>query len=1148
MKLCRLSSRNGTTENKQEVEDPCLASGSIIGCENQSLSEAISLVGTPYRLHYQSDRSSGNTGASATAIAYADDLGGWTLNVQHRYNSATNTLFLGTGTFRSSASLGKVTASATFDFSIASEDGQLVFEFNPTGLHTKTLNALTGATLYTFNYDKAGWLSSVTDATGNVVTIERDANNSTPTAIVAPFGQRTTLSLDTNGYLAKLTNPAGATYQMSYTTEGLLNTFTDPNSNSSTMTYDALGRLTKDGNAAGGSQSLTKIDSADGYQVTLSTALGRSTTHGVTKLSTGEQQRTSRLPDGTQTSTINATNGTHTTTAPDGTITTVTDGPDPRFSMQAPITSKATVVTGGLTSTLTNARTTTLSNPANLLSLTALTDTVTLNGRTSTSVYDAATQTVTNSSAAGRKAIATIDSLGRVMQAQATGILASNFSYDTRGRLAAISQGAAPNDRNATFSYNPEGYLDTVTDPLGRSAGFGYDAAGRVTRQTLPDGREIAYAYDAKGNLISLTPPGKPGHLFHYTSIDQMAEYKPPQVANAGSTLYDYNLDKDLVKITRPDGQRLDFGYDSAGRLSTLTLPTGQISYAYNATTGKLTGITSPNDGALAYTYNGALLSQTAWTGTVAGTVERTYDNDFRVTSLSVNGENAIDFQYDADSLLTKAGNLTLTRNAQNGLLTGTALGSLTDSYSYDGFPEVTAYEAKYGTSSLLRFEYDYDKLGRIIQKRQIKGGVTHAFDYGYDTAGRLVEVKSDGTSTARYGYDSNGNRTQLNGALVAHYDDQDRLLDYQGATYQYTANGELKQKTVSGQTTQYDYDVLGNLRKATLPSVTVIGYVITVIDYVIDGQNRRIGKKRNGTLEQGFLYQGQLQPIAELDGNGNIKSRFVYATGVNVPDYMINDGVTYRIIKDHLGSPRLVVDIETNTVMQEMDYDAFGNVTLDTNPGFQPFGFAGGLYDRDTKLVRFGARDYEAETGRWMAKDPILFGGGDTNLFGYILDDPLNSRDVFGLSDGGVVITINDPGSRGGATYGGTLTVLYPDGGTLTVNASTWPNPTNPSPGVAPGTFSSTYSPTGHQGTTNGVRVNNGAAVPTNGNLPNPAQDGGTFATGINIHCGSSAYNRGSAGCITVEPMHCSTLWNTIPIGPVTVTINRNGSDGGWW
>jgi RHS repeat-associated protein len=74
--------------------------------------------------------------------------------------------------------------------------------------------------------------------------------------------------------------------------------------------------------------------------------------------------------------------------------------------------------------------------------------------------------------------------------------------------------------------------------------------------------------------------------------------------------------------------------------------------------------------------------------------------------------------------------------------------------------------------------------------------------------------------------------------------------------------------------------------------------------------------------------------------------------------------------------------------------------VTNDTNPGFQPFGFAGGLYDQQTGLVRFGARDYDAVTGRWTVKDPIRFDGGDSNLYAYVLGDPVNWVDVNGLRE----------------------------------------------------------------------------------------------------------------------------------------------------
>ncbi|MCI0552005.1 MAG: RHS repeat-associated core domain-containing protein, partial [Anaerolineae bacterium] len=78
--------------------------------------------------------------------------------------------------------------------------------------------------------------------------------------------------------------------------------------------------------------------------------------------------------------------------------------------------------------------------------------------------------------------------------------------------------------------------------------------------------------------------------------------------------------------------------------------------------------------------------------------------------------------------------------------------------------------------------------------------------------------------------------------------------------------------------------------------------------------------------------------------------------------------------------------------------YDEFGNVIFDSNPEFQPLGFAGGLYDTQTKLVRFGARDYAAETGRWTAKDPMDFAGGQGNLFVYVGNDPVNLIDPSGL------------------------------------------------------------------------------------------------------------------------------------------------------
>ena len=104
-----------------------------------------------------------------------------------------------------------------------------------------------------------------------------------------------------------------------------------------------------------------------------------------------------------------------------------------------------------------------------------------------------------------------------------------------------------------------------------------------------------------------------------------------------------------------------------------------------------------------------------------------------------------------------------------------------------------------------------------------------------------------------------------------------------------------------------------------------------------------------------------------------------------------------YKFIKDHLGSVKFVVKVSDGSITQAIEYDEFGKILSDSNPGFQPFGFAGGIYDPQANLTKFGVRDYDGEVGRWLTKDPIRFDGGDPNLYGYVLVDPVNYVDPSG-------------------------------------------------------------------------------------------------------------------------------------------------------
>ena len=193
---------------------------------------------------------------------------------------------------------------------------------------------------------------------------------------------------------------------------------------------------------------------------------------------------------------------------------------------------------------------------------------------------------------------------------------------------------------------------------------------------------------------------------------------------------------------------------------------------------------------------------------------------------------------------------------------------------------------AFHSRAALPRGYWHRDKLGRILTKTETVNGETHTYSYVYDpNTDELTDVYRNGALVSHYDYDDNGNRvgyTGADGTFNGTYDDQDRMLSYGENTYQYTANGELKSKTNTAGTTVYDYDVLGNLRAVTLPDGTRI-------EYLIDGLNRRIGKEVNEVLIQRFLYQDQLNPVAELDGSGNIVARFVYGTRSNVPVWNIH-------------------------------------------------------------------------------------------------------------------------------------------------------------------------------------------------------------------------------------------------------------------
>jgi len=317
------------------------------------------------------------------------------------------------------------------------------------------------------------------------------------------------------------------------------------------------------------------------------------------------------------------------------------------------------------------------------------------------------------------------------------------------------------------------------------------------------------------------------------------------------------------------------------------------------------------------------------------------------------------------------------------------------------------------------------DASGQITRRSEAVGGFSAVYDYLYDENGRLLKVLKDNVPVEEYAYDENGTRIfEMNTlrnipAKSYEYSHEDHLLKAGDWVYQYDVDGFLTSKTNSTNQTnkiQYFYSSRGELLTVLLPDGKRI-------DYVCDPLGRRIAKKVNGVVVEKYLWQGLTRLLAVYDSGNILRQRFEYADE-RMPVAMKMGSATYYLSYDQVGSLRLVADGSGN-VVKRISYDSFGNILEDTNPSFtMPFGFAGGLHDRDTGLVRFGYRDYDPEVGRWTAKDPIGFAGGDTDLYGYVLNNPVNWVDPEALWAlmGGLSVRATLPGVGGEVGFAGVV------------------------------------------------------------------------------------------------------------------------------
>ncbi|WP_031481524.1 RHS repeat-associated core domain-containing protein [Maridesulfovibrio frigidus] len=285
------------------------------------------------------------------------------------------------------------------------------------------------------------------------------------------------------------------------------------------------------------------------------------------------------------------------------------------------------------------------------------------------------------------------------------------------------------------------------------------------------------------------------------------------------------------------------------------------------------------------------------------------------------------------------------------------------------------------------------DETGRVVDKSFASAESQHELNYKYDSEGRLITTYYFGKAVEVYGYNNQGQRTQshVTGGKLSNYtyNQIGQLVQAGTTTYRYNGDGDLVEKNESGQITRYNYLTTGQLCEVILPDESII-------KYRFDENGLRTEKLINDKLYQRYQWADLTTLAAVEDSTGT--TRFQYNEDGD-PIAMAKGKDVYLLATDQLGSIFTVADMDGNS-LQEVLYGSFGRRTQNSNPDHDLYlGFAAGLHDKDTGLIHFGYREYDPAIGRFITPDPMGYDGGDVDVYGYCLDDPINFHDRVGLA-----------------------------------------------------------------------------------------------------------------------------------------------------
>lgn len=936
--------------------------------------------------------------------------------------------------------------------------GNVINYTNDPGLNQEVVTDRNGNVTVN-EYDSAGNITKVTDQLGGITMRTYDVNGNVKTETNA-LGFTTTYTYDVNNNKLSETDPLGHETDYTYNSRNQALTIKDANGHLTTNVYDNNGNLQSTTDAAGNVTGYTyntaglRISMKDplnnvtqyeydssGNLIRQTDPLSHVTAYTYDNNGNKTRQTTTRTVNGTTQTLVTSyqydnSNRLTQTTYPDSSTTQVQYNSIGKQSVTIDQLGHQTSYQYDLMGRLLQT-----SYPDG----TSESSTYDPNGnrvtsvdraqRTTTYVYDALsrlTKTVYPDSTATST---TYDLIGEVTAVTDALGNATQYKYDSAGRR---TQAIDALGHSTTFQYDGVGNQIASTDANGNATQYQYDNLNRRIKTTYPDSTTDSIAYDPLGRTISKTDQANLSTQYQYDDLGRLI-----QVTDATGQLTKYSYDEVGNRISQTDanGHTTSLAYDELGRRTQRTLPAGQsetttydaagnqkthadfngkttiytydvdnrltsktpdpsfnapaVSFTYTATSQRLSMVDI--SGTTQYQYD--LRDRLTQKATPEGTLAYTYDlggNLKSIQSSNPTGTN-VNYHYDADNRLS--------------LVKDNRLAAGTTSYSYDSVGNLQGYVYP----NIVQTSYIYNSSNRLTNLSIANGSATTIASYAYllGPAGNRTHVTELSGRQVTYGYDNlyrltsetiTGDPNGKNGAIGYQYDPVGNRLNRTStvgpvppATYSYDADDRLTADTydANGSTTasggnSYTYDFENHLTNLNSGQAT----------YIYDGDGNRVAKTASGVITQYLVddrnLTGYAQVLEEISG-GTVQR--VYTYGLNRISQSQASGTSFYRYDGH-GSVRLLTDT-TGTVTDQFDYDAFGNIIIQTGTTPNVYLYSGEQNDPNLGFYYLRARYFSTSRGRFLTQDSVRPNPQEPmsiNRFMFAFDRPTDLADPSGL------------------------------------------------------------------------------------------------------------------------------------------------------